>query len=168
MSDARWIAVGRVAKPHGVHGALKVEVMSDNPERFAPERELWLQGTKRRIRSVAQLNRALILELEGIESVEDAEKCRDAFLEIPENELEELPGDSYYVHELVGMQAVDPNGKAIGEITGAHREPTSDVLEIRLPTNRQVLIPLTDEAVEKVDRENRRVVINKGLFEEFL
>lgn len=168
MSEPKWIAVGRIAKPHGVRGALKIEVISDNPERFVPGGELWLQGRKRRIRSVAPLNRGLILELEGVDTVEEAEKFRDAWLEIPENELGPLPGNSFYVHELAGLQAVDPDGEPFGNVVDARSEPTSDVIEVKLLGGKQILVPLNSESVEKIDRENRRVVIRKSLFEEFL
>jgi 16S rRNA processing protein RimM len=75
--------------------------------------------------------------------------------------LPELPADTYYVADLVGIDVVDENGARVGVVRDVLPGPANDVLE--LVTG--VLLPLVEECVREVDIDGRRIHLNPGFID---
>ncbi|MDQ3670004.1 MAG: ribosome maturation factor RimM [Actinomycetota bacterium] len=149
-----WISVGRVGRPHGVHGAFVVEDASDSAERFAVGAQVYVA---REPASVVESKRAggrLVVIL-------DRETPRGATLEVPRSELPEPEADSFYVFQLVGLTVEEEDGRALGRVKEVDPGIANDVL--RLDTG--VALPLVEECVREVDLEARRIVIAPGFTE---
>jgi len=161
---ADLVAIGRVVKPQGRKGEVLVEPFSDRPDRFPSLRRAWLPGTGGAGREMAVVScwphkGRFVLKLAGVDSIDEAERLRGAEIRIGEEELAELPEGSYYHHQLRGLPVQDAAGRAVGEAaeileTGAG----AAVLVVRGPRG-EVLVPLTDEFVRRVDLAERRIVV---------
>ena len=70
-----FMAVGRIMAPHGIHGEIKVEVLTDFPKRFAPGARVWLEGSEhaREVMAVRPNKDFLLVKLEGYGSRDDVE-----------------------------------------------------------------------------------------------
>ena len=120
--DSQFIAVGRVVAPWGVRGEIKVEVMTDFPDRFSPQEKVYIEGRAVAIERSRWHRGRVILKLAAIDSIEDAEGLRERFLEVPQSQLRPLPKDEYYQFQLLGLEVWTTEGELLGQI--AHILPT--------------------------------------------
>ena len=164
------LAVGRVRRPHGVHGEILADVLTDFPERLvaglevglgasAPER--WL-----RVQSARSHKGCFLLLLEGAVRREDVEGWRGHWLFLPAQERSSLPPNYYYEHELTGLACVLGNGRELGEVSELSSATGTAILTVRTRSG-EVMVPFISPIVVSVDLAGRKVVIDtpEGLFE---
>ncbi len=163
------IAIGRITKPHGIRGWLKVIPLTDFPERFQDLEEVYLdlpEGPK--ISTVEAVNMQqgyLLLKLEEIDDRNGAEELRDRLLKVTEEELVELPEGHYYLHQLLGLKVFTLQGEDLGRLEEIIRTGSNDVYRLLDERGRELLIPATREVVKAIDLEEReiRVCLPAGL-----
>lgn len=159
-----WLVVGRVVKPHGVHGDLVVEIMTDFPERLTDGVRFGV-GEGEAPSDFHEAFRVRFHKGKWLLSVKDlrdrdlAESWRGRFLFLPEQSLDELPEGFYYEHHLVGLVCRSPAGDELGEITGLDRGPGQHRLVVRRG-RREFLVPYVPEIVTVVDLEAGTVTID--------
>lgn len=157
-----WVEVGRVLRPHGLRGEVRVLNDSDNPERFAPGSILFARSSELgpeesarrelRVRSARPVRGALLVAFEGVEDRSQAEALRGYVLEVPGSALPELGDDEFYPFELEGLEVYDETGQRIGIVEELLDTPAQPVLVIRLDDSRTTLAPFTHEAVPEIDK----------------
>jgi 16S rRNA processing protein RimM len=158
------VLVGRVVKPQGRRGEVAVEPLSDRPDRFPRLRRAFVPAPGGAAREVRVLGcrphkGRFVLAIEGVSTIEEAEKLRGAELRIEEEELAALPAGSFYHHELVGLRAVDERGAEVGAVaevveTGAETR----VLVLRGPDG-ETLLPFAEGFVKAVDKAGGTIVV---------
>lgn len=143
------VAIGRVIKPHGIRGEVSVLVLSDVEGRFEPGTSVQLAGVPTRIATSRPHQGRLLLRFEGITDRNAAEPLRGRIIEAPAADLEDA--DTYFVHELVGMAVVTPDGDHLGDVTDHVELPAAagyDLLEVTREDRTTWLLPAVDEYVE--------------------
>ena len=162
--DPRFIPIGRVVAPWGIRGEVKVEVLTDFPDRFSCGEILYLQGRAVTIKSSRYRGNTVILKLDTIDNRNAAELIRGANLEVPSTELKPLPKGEYYRFQLLGLEVQNTEGKLLGQVSDVIQTGSNDVYEISSDTGK-FLIPATDEVIKSIDLDKRRMVIEllKGL-----
>lgn len=167
MSEARafsdLVAIGRVVRPQGRKGEVLTEPLTDRPDRFPSLRKAYVPGPAGSAREVGIVScwphkGRFVLKLEGVDSIDEAERYRGMEIRIGEEELAPLPEGSYYHHQLRGLRVEDPAGQPLGEVadvlpTGAE----AVVLVVRGPRG-ESLIPLAAPFVTRVDLPGGRLV----------
>lgn len=121
-----------------------------------------------RVAGIRDSNGRLLVQFAGVADRTAAESLRDTLLVVDSQSSPPLPDpEEYWDHQLVGLQAVDTSGAEIGELTEVLHPPGSDLLAIRRPDGREVLIPFVAAVVPRVDLAARRVVLDPpaGLLE---
>src|SRR5205823_14732495 len=114
------IALGVIRKPHGVRGEASVEPWTNDAQRFEELKHVTLvspdEATTREvtIASVRVHGGRALVAFDGIESPEAVREFANWTIEIPESEAGTLDADEYFLHDLVGMQLVDADGKPRG------------------------------------------------------
>jgi len=149
------IEIGKIIKPHGIRGEVKVIPFTDRPEQFIEisslyvEREEeegeWIAVERARIQ-----NRFVLLLLEGIKSIEDAEQLRGSLLKVYESSFSPLPKGSHYIFEIVGLKVKTTGGELIGSVVDVMKMPASDVYVVDTG-EKEVLIPAIKYFVKKID-----------------
>lgn len=162
-NERDWLIVGRVAKPHGVHGDLLVDIITDFPERFRAGVRFGLgpedgPTSFQEAHDVRLHAGRWLLSVRGIRTREPVEAWRGEYLFLPEQSLEELPEGYYYEHHLVGLRCESPNGEALGEITGIDDSGGQCRLVVR-QGRREFLVPYVPSLVAEVDLAAGRVVV---------
>ena len=168
--EASWLAVGRIRRPHGIHGEIVVESLTDFPERLAPGVEIRLgsEAPDRRIviHGVRFHKGDFLLALEGIRERNDVEAWRGLYVFLPEQPRGELPATYYYEHELLGCHCARPDGGELGEVTALLPGSGGHLLAVSTPAG-EVLVPFVSPIVVRVDLSSRTVVLDppRGLFD---
>jgi len=153
-----YVAVGCILAPRGVHGELKVEPLTDFPERFAPGQVVWVGGLRREVESSRPQRSQVLLKLAGIDSSEQAAGLRDELLEVPQEELTALGEGRYYRFQLLGMTAYDTAGEALGTIVDILSTGANDVYVVRGPRG-ELLLPAIEGVIKEVDAEGGCMVV---------
>lgn len=156
-----YIAVGRVLRPWGLRGVLKVEPLTDFPERFAPGARLWLAGTERIVERARWQKGALYLKLADIDDATAAEAARDHLLEIPESDLHELEPDEYYLYQLVGLTVRAADGTPLGVVREVLTTAGNAVLVVSGERG-EALLPFVEDVILAVDLEHRQIEVDAG------
>jgi len=166
------IKVGKIVGTHGLKGIVKVESMTDFPERFKTEQKLKIgQGPAARELTLETCNfhrGQLLMKFKEIETVEEAVKFRDKFISVTSDELYPLPNGSYYQFQLIGMRVNDLEKGYLGELTDILETGANDVYVIKSEVYGEILIPAIKQVIHEVDLTNKcmRVQLLPGLLGE--
>ena len=153
-SDRDWLVVGRVVKPHGVHGDLVVDIITDFPERFADGVRFGVGDETEPVEfheafRVRDHKGRWLLSVVDLRDRDRALGWRGRYLFLPEQSLDELPEGFYYEHHLTGLACVSPHGEALGEIVGVDQGPGQRRLIVRRD-RREFLVPYVPAIVRDV------------------
>lgn len=157
------VTIAHVLRPQGRRGEVLAVPLSDRPGRFDSIASVFLPGPSGRGRQVAVSGcwphkGRVVVKLEGVDSIADAEALRGVDLRVPESELVPLPDGTYYHHQLQGLDVVDESGVAQGRVQNIIETGGTNVLAVATSTGEK-LVPLAAAFLRYVDLENRRVVI---------
>jgi 16S rRNA processing protein RimM len=158
----RYLHIGTITGPHGIRGEVKVQLMTDYPERFKPGADLYL-GTDADARPVkiASVRPHKTILLVGLASVHDrnaAELMRGMSFLIPEDEAMPLAENENYAHDLVGMSVETSDGESLGVLTEILFTGANDVYVVSGPTG-EILLPALKDVVLSVDVPSRKMVV---------
>jgi 16S rRNA processing protein RimM len=155
-SDRR-VAVARIAGAKGLTGAVRVELLTDWPERLVPGTELWLEGwsTPVRITRIESGGRATVLHLDGVVGRDAAEQLTGRYLEVP---AQPLPDHTYYWDDLVGLRVEEPDGTPVGELVEVFRAGEAEVYRVVGDAGER-LVPALRNAVVRIDLEENLMVV---------
>jgi 16S rRNA processing protein RimM len=153
-----FLIVGHILAPWGIHGEVKVEVVTDFPERFAPGKLVYLNDYPLEIEKCRPHKQHLLVKLATIDSVEAAEKLRGQDLTIPGTELYPLPAGQYYAFQLIGLKVVTTEGQTLGRITDIMSTASNDVYIVEGKQG-EILIPAIEDVVKSIDLKKGKVVI---------
>jgi 16S rRNA processing protein RimM len=153
-----FLIIGRIVAPWGIRGEVKVEVVTDFPERFAPRKAVYINARQLEIESCRPHKQHLVVKLATIDSVEDAEKLRGQDLTIPRSELYHLPEGQYYAFQLIGLKVVTTEGKLLGHITEIMTTGSNDVYIVEGKKG-EILIPAIEDVIKSIDLKSGEMVI---------
>lgn len=169
------LRVGRLTKAHGLKGAIKLELYTDDPERrFVPGAEFSLQvpesspwhGKHLTLRELRWYNGHPVGFFDGVDDRDAAEGLVKAILWVDQPVDEAPEPDAWYDHQLVGM-AVVRDGVKVGEVAHVDHLPAQDLLVVTTGSG-QVMVPFVSAIVPEVDVEAGTITVTPppGLFED--
>ena len=152
------LIVGYILAPWGLRGEVKVEVVTDFPERFAPQKVVYLNTRPLEIESCRPHKQHLVVKLASIDSVEDAEKLRGQDLTIPRSELYPLLQGQYYTFQLIGLDVLTTEGQCLGQVTDIMATASNDVYIVEGKRG-EILIPAIEDVVKSIDLDKGEIII---------
>jgi 16S rRNA processing protein RimM len=171
---AERVTVARILRPHGRHGEVAAEILTDFPERLTRLNAATLWDGRAEPRRAAILSCWIsqsrggqaIIHFEGSDSISSAEKLVGLEVQIPVSERMKLPSGSYYVSDLTGCEVCEKDGAALGRVSEVQFTGGTPLLVVNSPSG-ELLIPLAQEICVRVDTAARRieVVLPEGLLD---
>ena len=155
----KTINIGKVVTTHGVRGDIKVYPHTNVENMFAKIKKIYIGEEERKILSVKYAKGCPVLNLEGTNTVEEAQLLIGKTVFANEEELPNLEQDSYYLKDIIGCTAVDEEENEIGKITDVIFTGANDVYQIETENGREMLVPAVKEFVLKVDIKNKKIKI---------
>jgi 16S rRNA processing protein RimM len=157
------LSFGVVVKPHGLKGWLKVKPFRPDTTGLGEVATVVMRtanGEHRlKVRSVREDRLGYLLLVEGCHDRNGAERWRGSEVALPREELGALEPDEFYIADLVGLRAFDPQGRELGVVASVGGTPAHDLLTLRRK-QREVLVPLTDRFVVDLDTTGGRIVLD--------
>ena len=171
-SELEGFVIARIIKARGIRGEVACNVETDFPERFSSLEEVnvWmLDGASRRLKVEGHWfhNGRVILKFAGFDTMTAAQNLAGGRLVIAEEDLRALSEGEFFEHQVIGSQAVTPEGRSLGSVARVLRTGGTDVLVIRDEDGRERLIPFVDDICTNIDVTAKRITIDppEGLLE---
>lgn len=155
MSDV--LKVGKIVNTHGLKGEVKVIALTNDPKRFSELEFVIIDGKEVNVEHCKYQKDRVIVKLEGINRIEDAERLKNKFLEIPRENAVELEEDCYFIADLKECVVFDTNGKELGQIYDVLQTKNNDVYWIRKP--KELLIPVLQDIVLEINMDEHKIII---------
>jgi 16S rRNA processing protein RimM len=171
ISPETLLAIGKVMKPWGLKGAVKVYSYAESIESFLRISDLLVRGkdgpTVLPLEEAKKHQKGILLKFKGRDRIEDVEDLVGLTLYMNKKDLPQLGEDEYYWHELIGMEVCTDSGKSVGTIEKVLETGSHDVYVVR-KGEQESLIPAIRDVVRKVDVPAKRMVIHpvEGLLNE--
>lgn len=170
--DREWLIVGFVRKPHGVHGDVLVDVLTDFPERIAEGVRFGVgpEGGPEAFHEVwrVRLHKGQwLVSVKGVRDRTEVEGWRGRYLFLPEQDPDQLPEGYIYEHHLVGLECRSTTGEVLGRVEGLDTSGGQTRAVVRRG-DEEILVPWVPAIVKRVDRESGVLVVDPppGLFDD--
>lgn len=166
--------LGKIAKKFSYKGEVLIWLDTDEPELYEDMESVFVEQNKHLVpffivSSSLHKGDFLRTRFEDIDSEEDADKIMGSAVYLPLTALPKLEGNKFYFHEVIGFDAEDERLGNIGKIVSINDSSAQPLFEI-LKGEVEILIPMIDDFIVKIDRENKKVVLNtpEGLVDLYL
>lgn len=171
MGRGRTVVLGRIVKPQGLAGEVRVNLLGGSAEVFERLHQVTLVREGNPVRSLSIEStrvhgRLLVAKFAGVATRSAAESLAGCEVGVPEEELPDLPEGGYYTFQLEGLEVLTESGERLGRLEEVLDFPAHDVYVVR-DRGREVMIPATEEVVREIDLEGGRMVVRllEGLVE---
>ena len=155
------LAVGRVARAHGVRGEVAVEPLTEVAARFEPGSILFCDDALARpltVEASRPHGGRVLVAFRGIGDRDAADALRGAYLFVDDTSSPPLGDGAFWPHHLVGCEVTSEDGTPLGVLTEVLHNPANDVWVVT-GDGGEILIPALSEVVRSVDVEGRRIVV---------
>ncbi|WMT39210.1 ribosome maturation factor RimM [Paenibacillus sp. D2_2] len=166
MSDS-LLMVGKIVNTHGIRGELKILPHTDFPEvRFAPKSKLKIVNpdsgvmTEVTIATSRPVKQMYVVRFDGYDNINQVEKYKGCEMKVNKEESVELPDNEYYFYEIIGCRVVSDEGEELGIIEEILRPGANDVWVVKMPSRKQLLLPVIDDVVLDVDVKSKLVKVH--------
>lgn len=157
------IVIGEIVAPFGRKGEVKVVPQTDFPERFLELETMRVDHGELEVEGVRFHKGMALVKFEGVDDISAAEDLRGKKILIGESELSPLEKDEYYIHDIVGLEAVTTEGESLGKIKEVLRSPAHDVY-----VTDRAMIPAVKDFIVTIDIPGGKIVVRpvEGLVQE--
>ena len=165
---AEYLRVGLIVRPHGVHGAIKMQPLSDIQERFRMLDDAYLEQNgvyvPVKVSDVGVGEGSIYASLSCCTSREEAEKLRGTYLCVDRAHAVKLPEGMYFISDLIGCAVSDSAGRPLGLLTDVLETGANDVYVIE--GEKKLLIPALKKLLLSVDTVAGSIVLDEAVLEE--
>ena len=166
----KYLEIGKIVSTHGLKGEVRVQPWCDSSDFLCEFETLYFDEGKKSvdiIRARVQKN-VVIMQLDGVDTVEEAQNLRNKILYMDRDDVE-LDEGTYFIQDLIGLVCIDADGGGeIGKITDVLETGANDVYEITSAEGKKYLIPAIPDVVLETDLDGNTMTIRKmeGLFDD--
>ena len=166
--------VGKIVKKYSFKGELLIKLDTDEPEQFENLESVLINLRGNLVPffiESSQLHKSELLRIkfEDVDTEDDADSLIKSELYLPLSFLPELEDDKFYYHEIIGFKVEDRNFGNVGIITGVNDSTAQALFEIDR-NGTEILIPMNDEFISKVDKPNKIIFVEtpEGLIDLYI
>jgi 16S rRNA processing protein RimM len=161
-----FLLLGRVLRPHGIRGELRIEVMTAYPERVGPEMTVYI-GPDPANAATAKIYEILnarahqdylILQLAGVPDRNAADLLREHYVMITPEDAVPLEDDEFYLYQAIGLAVYTDEGDRLGTVSDILETGANDVYVVQGPRG-EILLPAIDECILEIDIDGRKMTV---------
>ncbi len=166
----QYLIVARIMRPHGVRGDLRVQALTNFPDRMKSLETVYLtrdpeKATPQTVQ-IATVERARpdkagywLLHLHAIEDRDAADALREMYIVVTMADASPLVDDEVYLFQVMGLEVYTTDGQSLGRVVDIMETGANDVYVVRGETYGEVLIPAIDSVIRRIDVENGTLTI---------
>ncbi len=166
----KYVLIGKISKAHGLKGELKIIAFSGESQSITQHRKLILISTQSQLSPALTVlstragNKEVITRLEGITDRTQAEGYCGCGVLVEKADLPAPGDDSFYLHELEGLQVRTEDGRILGKVDGFFDNGIQDILVVK-DRGDEFLIPLIPGMIVERNQEILIIAPPPGLLE---
>jgi 16S rRNA processing protein RimM len=154
------VCIAQIGAAHGVRGEVRLWTFTAEPTAVLDYGDIETEdGRPLVIEAMRPGKEFFVARLKGVSDRNAAEALRNVRLFVPRDRLPAPEADEFYHADLIGLEAVATDGRAIGKVTAVHNFGAGDLLEVKTGSE-TILLPFTQAAVPEIDLAGGRVVID--------
>ena len=156
--------LGKIAKKFSFKGEVLIWLDTDEPELYDEMESVFVDINNNLVpffieSSSVHRNDFLRVKFEDIDNEDDADAILGKHVYLPISMLPELEGDKFYFHEVIGFEIEDKTLGIVGVIESVNDTTAQPLFEVK-QGSKEILIPMIDQFLVKIDRENRKVIMD--------
>lgn len=174
MRKEECFYLGKIAKKFSFKGEVLIYLDTDEPELYENLESVFVECNKHLVpffieTSSLHKNDFLRVRFEDVNNEEEADALVGNAIYLPLSMLPKLSGNKFYFHEVIGFEIEDQRLGVFGKITSINDSSAQPLFEV-LNGEVEILVPMIDHFLVKIDRENKKVIMNlpEGLVEMYL
>lgn len=167
----KYLEVGKIVNTFGIRGEVKLVPFTDDIKRFNKLKNVYIEKKKEleshKIENVKYTNNMVIIKIEGIDSIEAAEKYKNCIMKIDRKDAIKLPKDTFFIADLIGLPVYTDEGNLLGKVDDIYNTGSSDIYVVKDELGKQILLPAIKDVLKDIDLENEKITVHiiKGLLE---
>lgn len=161
QSEPGYLAVGRILRPWGVRGELKVEILTEDPARFERLETVYVGPlfVPYRLERARLHSGAVLLKLAGCDDRTAAEVLRGLLVQVAMEDALPLEEGEYWAYQILGLEVWTSDGDLLGVVQEVLDTGANDVYVVRGRSGREVLIPALKSVVLDIDLAAERMLV---------
>ena len=158
-----YLEIGQIVNTSGLKGFLKVIPLTDDITRFEDLKTVYIQEKKDlvefKIQDVKYSKNMVLLKLEGIDDIGEAEKFKNFYIKINRKDAVELEEDSYFIVDIIGCKVFTDENEFLGKVIDVFQTGSNDVYTVKNNEDKEILLPAIEDVIKDVDVANKKIVV---------
>ena len=158
-----FLEIGQIVNSYGIKGFFKVVPFTDDITRFDDLDSVYIEKNKKLekklIEEVKYHKNLVLLKIQGVNDINDTEQYKSCILKIDRANAVELPEDTYFITDMIGIEVYTEENKFLGNLTDIFPTGSNDVYVVKDELGKQILLPAIGEVIKDVNVKERRMVV---------
>ncbi len=174
MRKEECFYLGKIVKKHSFKGEVIIKLDTDEPELYRNMESVFVDLGGNLVpffieKSSLSKGTMLRVKFEDVNSEDEADMMIRSGIYLPLNLLPKLEGNKFYFHEVIGFKVIDANYGEVGIVININDTTAQPLFEIERD-DKEIFIPLIDDFIKKIDRENKEIQVEtpEGLIDLYL
>jgi len=159
-----YLEIGQIVNTNGLKGVLKIKPFTDDITRFEDLETIYIQEANEliefRIEQVRYSKNMVLLKLEGIDDINEAEKYRNFYLKINRKDAVELEENSYFIIDIIGSEVYTDENYLLGKVIDVLPTGSNDVYVVKTSEGKEILLPAIEDVIKDVDINNKKIIVH--------
>jgi 16S rRNA processing protein RimM len=157
-----YLVIGKLRRPHGIHGEMLMDIITDFPERIKAGILVFVgpQYQERIIRSARPNAGTMLIAFEGFDNPDEVGVLRNNYLYVRASDRPPLPEGEYYHHQLLGLPVVTDEGQKLGVLTEILENAANDVYLVKPDFGPEILLPAIDSVILDIDLQKGEIRVH--------
>ena len=161
--EPEFLAVGKLRRPHGVSGEMRMSVWTDFPERLQPGTKLFIGKSYQpvQIKSMRGHAQDSLIAFDEFSTRDEVGQFRNQLIFVRTADLPPLPDDEIYLHQLLGLQVIrDEDNFHLGRVAEIIETGANSVFLVRRDGKKDILLPDIDPVILNIDLHKREIRVD--------
>ena len=159
-----YFEIGQIVNHFGIKGMVKVNSFAEDISIFESLNSILLEKENKlipiEIEEVKYSKNQILLKIKGINTIEEAEKYRGCYLKIARKDAKQLPENTYFIADLIGLTVYTDEGILLGKVDDIYNSGANDIYVIKDEKGKQILLPAIKEVIKQVDIEQEKITVH--------
>ena len=158
------LEIGQIINTYGIKGEVKVIPFTNDIRRFDELENIYVKTKKEsklyKIESIKYHKNMVLIKLKSINTPEQAELLKNAYIEIDRNQAIQLKEGEYFIVDLIGLDVYTDEGKLLGKVDDIYNTGANDIYVVKDELGKQILLPGIKEVIKNVDLESEKITVH--------